>query len=244
MRRLIISFLSTGTAAALMAGGIFITAPTPATADGMTAKQAQMLVRGGKLYDNWPSVIGVRPKGTHKSWPATNTKKKGSATHRCKSCHGWDYMGKDGAYASGSYKTGIIGVRALANGDQAKIIGVLGDSTHGYGGVIPPADMQAIALFVAKGQVDMNPYIDRAAKKPKGDIGRGGVYYATVCSNCHGMDGMKPKDMKSFGKQMGNPWEVMHKILNGHPGEDMPSLRAFDPQVAADIMTHMATLPK
>ena len=34
--------------------------------------------------------------------------------------------------------------------------------------------------------------------------------------------------MKPFGAQMGNPWEVMHKILNGQPGEQMPALRALD----------------
>ena len=36
-----------------------------------------------------------------------------------------------------------------------------------------------------------------------------------MCAKCHGMDGTEPDDMKkSLGKQMGNPWEVMHKILN------------------------------
>ncbi len=50
--------------------------------------------------------------------------------------------------------------------------------------------------------------------------------------------------MTPMGAQMGNPWEVMHKILNGQPGEEMPALRAFDRQVVLDIMAHMATLPK
>jgi thiosulfate dehydrogenase len=54
------------------------------------------------------------PPGRDRGWPASNTKKKGNTTWRCKSCHGWDNLGKDGAYASGSYKTGIMGVRALA----------------------------------------------------------------------------------------------------------------------------------
>jgi thiosulfate dehydrogenase len=43
---------------------------------------------------------------------------------------------------------------------------------------------------------------------------------------------------------MGNPWEVMHKIMNGQPNEQMPALRAIDRQVAVDIMAHLATLPK
>ena len=49
--------------------------------------------------------------------------------------------------------------------------------------------------------------------------------------------------MKPFGAQMGNPWEVMHKILNGQPGEKMPALRALDHQITVDIMAHMTTLP-
>ena len=69
------------------------------------------LARGGKLYDKWFKVVGAEtPKTTHKAWPSSNTKKKGNVTWRCKSCHGWDGMGKDGAYANGSYKTGIKGV--------------------------------------------------------------------------------------------------------------------------------------
>jgi thiosulfate dehydrogenase len=40
-----------------------------------------------------------------------------------------------------------------------------------------------------------------------------------------------------------NGAEMMHKLLNGQPGEAMPALRALDHQVAADIAVHLATLP-
>ena len=43
---------------------------------------------------------------------------------------------------------------------------------------------------------------------------------------------------------MDNPWEVMHKIPNAQPGEEMPALRALDRQVILDLMSHMATLPE
>ena len=45
---------------------------------------------------------------------------------------------------------------------------------------------------------------------------------------------------------MGNPWEVMHKILNGQPGEPMPGLRALPDaeRIIVDIMAHTQTLPK
>jgi len=106
------------------------------------------------------------------------------------------------------------------------------------------ADMKDVALFVSTGQIDMDSYIDRATKAPKGDKTKGSAYYNTICAGCHDEDGLKPKEMKPFGAQMGNPWEVMHKILNGQPAEAMPALRAIDRQVVVDIMSHMTTLPK
>ncbi len=205
------------------------------------------LARGGQLYDKWYKVIKAeKPKNTHPAWPAANTKKKGSTTWRCKSCHGWDYMGKDGAYASGSYDTGIKGINGMRGADPAKIVAIMKDKTHGFAGMMDEGDFQDLALFVSKGQEDMDKYIDRASKMPKGgDAARGEVYFNTLCAQCHAKDGSLPKDMdKTLGKQMGNPWEVMHKILEGQPGEQMPALRALDRQITLDLMAHLTTLPK
>lgn len=204
------------------------------------------IARGGQLYDKWFKLIKAdTPNDTHSAWPASNTKKKGNATHRCKSCHGWDGLGKDGAYASGSYKTGIKGVNGMKGAAIGKIVAVLKDKTHGYAGKMDEKDFQDLALFVSKGQVDMKKYIDYAAKTPKGDAAKGKAYFDTICAGCHGAKGDQPKDMKkTLGKQMGNPQEVFHKILNGHPGEPMPALRALDLQIPADIMAHLANLPK
>lgn len=220
-----------------------VTAVSPVIADDMQGS----LARGGKLYDKWFAVIKAdKPTDTHSAWPASNTKKKGNTTWRCKSCHGWDYMGANGAYASGSYKTGIKGINGMAGADPQKIIAVLKDDLHKLAGKMDDQDFMDLALFVSKGQVDMNPYIDHAAKAPKGgDATRGAGYFNTLCTQCHGADGTLPKDMKkTLAKQMGNPWEVMHKIQNGQPGEQMPALRALDPQITVDIMAHLTALPK
>ncbi len=97
----------------------------------LAGEEVSSIARGGKLYDKWFKVVGAdKPADTHPAWPASNTKKKGNATHRCKSCHGWDLLGKDGAYASGSYKTGIKGLTAMAGGSNAKVIAVMKDKTH------------------------------------------------------------------------------------------------------------------
>ncbi|MBT7758610.1 MAG: hypothetical protein HN732_14870 [Rhodospirillaceae bacterium] len=204
------------------------------------------IARGGKLYDKWFKVVKApKPKDTHMSWPKSNTKKKGNATHRCKSCHGWDYMGKDGAYASGSYKTGITGVRKYNGGDTADVIAIMNDKTHGYSGKMADDDMMALAMFVTKGQVDMDKYIDRKTKKAMGDVAKGKDYYNTLCINCHGAKGTLPKDMPLLGKLSNkNPWEMMHKILNGQPAEGMPGLRALPLQITADVNAYLQTLPK
>jgi len=226
-------------------GAALLVTPPLAAADDSVTSEAARIARGGRLYDNWIKVIKAEaPSETHKAWPASNTKKKGGTTWRCKSCHGWDNLGKDGAYASGSYQTGITGVKALAGADPAKIVAIVKDATHGLAGMMDDRDYEDVALFVSKGQVDMDKYIERASKAPKGDLDKGRVYYETVCVACHGAMGMKVKDMDPLGKLMGNPWEILHKIRYGQPAEQMPALIAFDTQVAADIMAYTATLPK
>lgn len=222
----------------------FAAAVVPAHVAVAGESEAYSIARGGKLYDKWYKVVGApKPEDTHSAWPAANTKKKGDVTWRCKSCHGWDGLGKDGAYASGSYKTGIKGINGMKGADPAKIVAVLKNKVHGLDGKMPDADFNALALFVAKGQVDMGASIDAASKAPKGDKAKGAAYYETICAGCHGLDGLKPKEMPPLGELMGNPWEVMFKILNGQPGEAMPALRMVDPQIVADIMAHLTTLP-
>jgi thiosulfate dehydrogenase len=129
------------------------------------AEEVSSIARGGRLYDKWFAVIGApKPAETHPAWPASNTKKKGNATHRCKSCHGWDLMGKDGAYASGSYKTGIKGLKNMQGASNAKVIAAMKDSTHGYAGKMSDQDFTDLANFVTKGQIDIDAIIDRKSK--------------------------------------------------------------------------------
>jgi thiosulfate dehydrogenase len=178
--------------------------------------------------------------------PADKKYAKKADSNRCKECHGWDYSGKDGAYAKGKHYSGIVGIRGMAGADPAKIVAVLKDKTHGFGGKMEERDFADLANFVSKGQVDYDKYIDRKTKKPKGgNAAKGAAYFNTICVGCHEKTGFKPKDMgKPLGGQMGNPWEVMHKILNGQPDEKMPALRALDRQIVVDIMAHIKTLPK
>ena len=212
--------------------------------------EAWTLASGARLYDNWINALDAeKPAKTHPAWPASNTKKKGAVTWRCKSCHGWDLRGRDGAYAKGSYKTGIKGVRAWAGKDPQQIVRILRNKTHGYTEAMIPADaMLRIANFVSKGQVDMTRYISND-KSVRGNKKRGADTFQNVCAACHGFDGTalnwgseeKPKYIGTEAN--GNPWEVLHKIRGGHPGVEMPALMSFPLQDSIDVLAYAQTLP-
>ncbi len=223
---------------------VFIMASFPLSS--IAADDVSSMARGGKLYDKWFKEIGApKPEETHPAWPSSNTKKKGNATHRCKACHGWDLMGKDGAYASGSYKTGITGLKQMAGASNDKVIAAMKNSTHGFADKMSDQDFTDLANFVTRGQFDIDAVIDRSSKKAKGDVAQGERYYNTVCAGCHATTGKEPEDMPPLGKLANkNPWEIIQKIQNGQPDEAMPAMRAFDLQVSVDILAYLQTLPK
>ena len=211
-----------------------------------TEELLSSIVRGGRLYDNWYKEIRQRPPTiSHPAYPAGKKYAKDSgASWRCKECHGWDYRGRDGAYSTGEHHTGITGIRAMAGVEAARIIAVLKDRTHGYAGSMEDRDFRDLANFVGKGQVDMDRFIDRATAMAKGDKAKREVYFTTICANCHGKDGSRITTMPPLGKvARSNPWETLHKMLNGHPAEEMPSLRVLEMQVLADILAYAQTLP-
>ncbi len=216
------------------------------TAPAIAADEIGAVVRGGLLYDNWITVTkAAKPEETHSAWPESNTDKSGDTTHRCKSCHGWDHMGADGAYGSGSYQTGIGGIRGFDGGSVDDVVAVIKGDAHGFGDAMPEDAIQDLAVFVTSGQVDMDALIDRDSKSAKGDAATGEPLYVTLCANCHGATGLEPEDAPPLGAlSNANPWEVLHKVLNGQPGEKMPAMRAFDVQVSVDILAYLQTLPK
>ena len=203
---------------------------------------------GGLLYDNWSAVTGVKTEGTHPSYPAEG-KKKGGSTWRCKECHGWDYMGKDGAYAKGSHYTGIKGIRDSARKSPEKIATILKDKTHAYGGTLSAGAYEALAYFVAYGQVAMERFIDRSTKKANGNAERGAKIYTSTCAKCHGADGRKlnfktadnPEYLGTIANK--NPWEALHKIRFGQPMTEMPSLLFLDIGYQINVLSYCQTLP-
>jgi cytochrome c553 len=206
------------------------------------------LARGGRLYDAWfkESSDTKAPNIPNPAYPRnSNYYGKKSSDWRCKECHGWDYRGAEGAYRSGKHHTGIKGIRGKEGATMEEIIAILKDENHGYGNTtMKESDYLDLAMFVSKGQVDMEIFIDPKTKAAKGDTKKGKSYYQTLCVNCHGLDGKLDDQMPPVGKlASGNPWEVAHKLLNGQPHSEMPALRALELQVTSDILTYSQTLP-
>ncbi|MEX2647498.1 MAG: c-type cytochrome [Alphaproteobacteria bacterium] len=208
------------------------------------------IARGGALYDNWMAVMEAdAPAETHPAYPAAG-KQEGAGTWRCKECHGWDYMGVEGAYSKGSHFTGIKGVRGVAGMNPEAIHAIIMNETHAFTqNMMPHSAMEKLALFLSQGQTDVDLYIDRETKAARGDVGRGAGFFQNICAVCHGFDG---KTM-NFGDEAepefvgtvaaDNPWEALHKIRFGQPGVGMVALNVLSIHDLVDILAYAQTLP-
>ncbi|MDP2743988.1 MAG: c-type cytochrome [Dehalococcoidia bacterium] len=214
------------------------------------------IANGGQIYDKWWKVVqgAAEPKDNQALWAlqTTNTR-KGADTWRCKECHGWDYKGKDGAYAKGSHLTGFPGVYdASLNKTKAQLLDALkgkADSRHNFASLLGEAGLNDLATFLKEGVIDETKYIDLSTKKPIGaNVAHGKELYSSTCVACHGADGKQilfdGKDSLGFLAN-DNPWETLHKIRFGQPGAPMPAgvVTGWSIQDAVDVLGHAQTLP-
>ena len=210
-----------------------------------------LLAYGGRLYDMWWGVLFQDPPDvTHPAYPESG-QQSGAATWRCVECHGWDYRGKDGAFATGRHATGIPGVDAMAGANPARIAAIVRDDTHGYSpDMIPDGALQALALFVSKGVFSMAPHVEPETRKLRGNPERGKVIYQNVCAICHDFDGLawitgEDESLQSLSASASaNPWRALHKVLNGQTYADMPAMRVFGMEAVRDVLSYAQTLPR
>jgi mono/diheme cytochrome c family protein len=239
-------------------GDILAYAQTLPTAPFVNANWATAdIVDGGKLYDKWWSVnAGTEPTTDFDPiWASQSTNTRtGGDTWRCKECHGWDYVGQDGRYSSGSHFTGFEGVWA----SRTKAIVTLFESIKGEGadhdmsGVLSDTDVLDLTKFVVDGLVDMSLYMDFSTGLATGNATAGQSLYNSNCSVCHGADG-KTFDFEPDPGVQGvgwlandNPQETLHKIRWGHPGTAMPSMvdQGLSDTEIGDILAYAQTLPQ
>ncbi|HTT09995.1 MAG TPA: c-type cytochrome [Burkholderiaceae bacterium] len=204
---------------------------------------AASIANGGRLYDDWLGATGNKQAVPHPSYPPKSTYAGvASLTWRCMECHGPDYKGNQGQYATGPHATGIKGIRAMAGTDPDQIIAILRNRTHLFGSVMKYRDLQDLANFVSRGQVDMDTFIDPKTRLARGDAKRGEAFYQTICAGCHGREGRFIAKRFLGNRARQEPWESLHEILNGHPDENMPALRELDQKVVADVLSYVQTL--
>lgn len=232
----------------------------PAQLDGLqqvlsgapdSASQTWQLAAGGRIYDKWWRALGRSAQKTrHPSYPASGTAKD-EDTWRCTECHGWDYKGRDGDLGK-EIKSPIKGIRAAQGRSPTTIAQILRDDRHRYTKeMIRDDEAMRVALFVSKGQHDVDRWQDAASgKATAGVVARGKEVYQTICAVCHGFDGRLlnwgSKTEPGFIGTEANklPWEVLHKIRNAHPGVAMVSLRALPMTDAAAVLAYARTLPE
>jgi cysteine-rich repeat protein len=220
------------------------------TTPGVVIPCSGDFIRGGRLYDKWYAEMGAAaPTTDHPLWQfrpdqVSNTR-TGADTWRCKECHGWDYLGVNGQYGTGSHRTGIPGVLGSTltfpelttllseppnNGGGAGVL-----NGHDYGSVMNATDISDVVSFVLSGQgaIDDTVFIDASAAFI-GNITQGRTNYETggslTCITCHGADGTSinlggtPQNPQWVGTHATeNPWEVLHKIRFAQPATPMPS---------------------
>ncbi|MFQ5489734.1 MAG: hypothetical protein ACE5GE_03330 [Phycisphaerae bacterium] len=221
------------------------------------------LVRGGALYDKWWAVASVaEPTDDHPLWATrpdmdSNTR-TGADTWRCKECHGWDYKGVNGAYGSGSHRTGFSGIDGAASGDGQAVFDRI-KTDHGYGDAgLSDADIWDLTRFVIEGQIDTDDIIDDQGAFT-GDTANGQTLYEggiggqAACAVCHGDDGLSipPGGGDDFSEWVGllsndNAWEFLHKVRFGQPGHAMPAAADGDPPLSdlADLGAYSQSLPQ
>lgn len=203
---------------------------------GQRSQPVDPVAQGGRMYDNWWVTCGLpEPQGQHPAYPSVG-KQSGATTWRCKECHGWDYRGKDGAYAKGSHFTGIAGISGSVGRDLSDIVVVLQDANHGFGKVMSEANLRLLARFVSQGQGTGASGINPLTKKVAGGTRVGKAIFQRNCIACHGSTGRalnfsdkldEPEFIGTIARD--NPWELLHKIRNGQPGGVMDERRINAP---------------
>lgn len=156
-----------------------------------------------------------------------------------------------GKYGAGSYRTGIAGITHLQGATPDRVVTVIRDKTHQYTEKMFPDNIALrIGYFIVRGLHDADVYIDRESGKTRGSAARGARVFQNICATCHGFQGTKldwgeDEEHKYVGTEPNaNPWEVLHKIRNGHPGHEMVSLRPLPIDVSVDVLTYGKTLPE
>jgi thiosulfate dehydrogenase len=229
-----------------------------AFAGGFLGPQPDLVV-GAQLYDKWYAALGVpAPEGDMPIWSrqSTNTR-SGAETWRCSECHGWDYKGVAGAYATGSHQTGFPSLILMtADMTEEEIIAHLmgeNDQAHDFSIYLDEHAMGQLAVFLKQGLIDDSEYIDSTSLEViNGNLEHGNELYNSTCAECHGEDGATITfRSEGVGETLGDvanrdPFRFLHRTRFGVAGTEMPVgyELGWVPADGRDILMYAQTLAR
>ena len=214
---------------------------------------------GAQLYDRWYAALGVQaPSGNMPIWERQNNNtRSGPDTWRCSECHGWDYKGSEGVYATGSHYTGFPNVMKLAAAmTESEIVDHLKgskDPSHNFSAYMKDQDLARLAKFLKEGLPDDSASVDPVTDKAVGGNAQNGkTLYDANCSKCHGDDGklivFRGEGVDEYLGTVANrdPFRFLHRTSFGVAGvKDMPvgldlGWRSSD---SVDVLAYVQSMP-
>lgn len=215
-----------------------------------TLTLVEPVTEGGQIYDRWWTSLGTSaPAEAQPLWNLENGNLFSPFTWRCVSCHGWDYKGSAGEDFP---NTGYPGLSS--DSSEATLMAWLDGSTspdHNFLPYLGQDALDKLIAFMQGGLVDMSVYIN-ADKTTNGDKTNGENLYQSACLRCHGEDGqtvvLDDEFPESYLGDVANddPWEFLHTVAYGEPGENMPTYLNLDWswQDIADVLAYAQDLPR
>lgn len=217
-----------------------------------TISYSRAISLGARLYDNFWAQKNITPAANLQKNPVwvgavdqTNDPTTVADSWRCTTCHGWNYIGKDGdpslitrgitneTLSFNEYKTRTA-LTALIR-DSKKTVQAPDGSTatttitgHEFGSFLQAHEIDALVDFVLevrKSVADGTPITLRekstASDQTNYTLPRGN------CVNCHGSDG-KANNTNIVAAAKNNRFMFLHRVRFGAPGSAMmPSIDGF-----------------
>ncbi len=207
-----------------------------------------LIALGGRLYDDLWDVTGIdRPAGRNPGYPA-GADILARDTWRCVSCHGWDYLGKDGERGRTVAGLAAPSLGDLQNEPLKDVVARIRNQDHPFPiDKLPELTDQLLAMFITRGQHSVGQFFDEKGEA-LGDAELGQDIFEGACINCHQLDGRRflrgeIGDRSSLGWIVRNrPEQSLHKILNGVPATEMLSLRFLSTWQITDLLAYVGTL--
>ncbi len=211
---------------------------------------------GGQLYDKWYGAIGVTgPTGDMPLWKTQTTNaRKGLSTWTCRECHGVDYKGAAGMYATGAHKTGFPGILDAQSKSETALTDALTGKVnpdHDYSKLLNADQIAVLVDWIKTDLFDVSKMVKADGKTVDGDIAHGKTIFDATCAQCHGKDGKllnfkTPDSPEYVGTVAAEEAQVcLHRVAFGVPG--FPMSAAIDlnltHQDIADVCAYSQTLP-